>query len=217
MEKMNMTTKKNDKAAKKAPAKEAAPAPLPTTATTTLCARDAFLVRELAKKEGVTDGEAYGRILNAGLRACREVVTLPQWVVPGWKEGAAERMKEWEAREAARPTLEAVGVTMEDTGKALVVTVGGAAYKRLQAGAEALSRTFVDPSTTADVFREYCLMKDGLTLGEDLAGAILDDAGFDRDRPDREEMMEELTNNLRAVGLLKREKKASKSKGRRAK
>lgn len=213
--------KKNDKAAKKAPAKKApaketAPAPLPTAWKTTLTPGNAFVVRELAKKEGVTDEVAYGRILEAGLKACREVVTLPQWVVPGWKEASAERMKAWKAKEAARPTLEAVGVAFEDTGKALVVTVGGAAYKRLQAGAEAESRTFVNPSTAVDVFRKCCMLTDALTLGEDLAGAILDDAGFDAQRPDRKEMMEELTNNLRAVGLLKRKKAPQAKKGGKA-
>lgn len=215
MEKMNMT-KKNDKPAKKASSKEAAPAQLPTAWNTTLTPRNAFVVRELAKKEGVTDEVAYGRILEAGLKACREVVELPPWVVPGWKEGLAKTRKELEAKERNRPSLEAAGVKMEDTGKALVVTVGGTAYKSLTKAAEALSRTFVDPSTTADVFRDCCLQSDALTLAEDLTDQILDDYGFDRQRPDREEMMADLRANLRAVGLLKKEKKSSKGKGGKA-
>lgn len=210
---MNMT-KKNDKAPKKTPAKEPAPAPLPTAWKTTLTPGNAFVVRELAKKEGVTDEVAYGRILEAGLKACREVVELPPWVVPGWKEGLAERRKAWEEKERRRPSLEAVGVAMEDTGKALVVTVGGAAYETLRKAARALSMTFTEPSTVAEVFKETALLERVLEVPEDdLVGAILDSYGFDRKRPDYAEMMAELRANLRAVGLMKKEKKATKRKG----
>lgn len=160
-----------------------------------------------ASAKGLDEEAAVEELVRAGLASFQKP---KPWEVPGWKERMEEARKEMEAREAGRPSLKAVGVALRDTGKELVVTVGGAAYEHLQAGAVALSRTFVDPSTPADVFTTCCLLTDALTLGEDLGGAILDDAGFDRERPDREEMLAELRRNLKAVGLLKR-KTAAKS------
>lgn len=222
-------TKKNTKPAKKVAAKKAAPAQLPTNWETTLTPRNAWIVRELAKKEQVSDEEAYGRILNAGLMACGEIVPLPAFVDPKWKSGEAERkerIKRMNERWRNRPSLEDVGMAFEDDGTKLVVTVGGEAYQTLKKGAEAINKTLGCRAEPADVFKGAVMVEPVLTLPEtELFDAICSEWFCYPDEPGYAEQVDALEKHLRAVGLReewwgpskkKPAKKSAPSKSKRA-
>lgn len=222
-------TKKNTKPARKDTAQKAAP--LPTNWETTLTSENAWIVRELAKRENVTDEEAYGRILNAGLKVCGEIVPLPRYVDPKWAAAMAdperkERIKRMEEERRNRPTLEQIGVTFEDTGSELLVRVGGRGYEVLCKTAEAINKTLGSKyrATAADVFGSAVMLETVLTLPkQEMYDAICNDWFCYPDEPGHAEQVAALRKHLRAVGLFedrwcapakkkssKRSKKASK-------
>ena len=202
---MELNMKKNTKPAKKDTAKKATP--LPTNWETTLTTENAWIVRELAKRENVTDEEAYGRILNAGLRACREVVELPAWVDPKWAAAMAdperkERIKRRDEQWRSRPSLEEVGMAFEDDGKELLVRVTGQAYKTLRKAAQAVNRTLGCRAEPADVFKYSVMLESVLTLPQtEMFDALVNGWFWDTKDPNHSTDIEKLEKHLRAVGL----------------